>query len=281
MKLYRIADWDKHYEMRDTKRIDGPLKWIPVTTKTDGFGFGMIRMQKNAPELLAAWYLMLGIAAKQAREDRGKLMRDGNPLTACDLALMTGFPERIFDAAFSFFSNPRQGWLVAEDLPKMPQPAAKVCSDAASCGEFGVQDRTGQEKTEQNKTGEDRPDASGPRNDSQWLDSLAGNPAYKHVAVKTEHAKMLVWCSAHNRKPTRRRFVSWLNRCEVPLNFPTGAQKPANSIPEPEGWRNWINENAPNSVYARGGTHEGERWERLDASTQRWIAGKIGERGAA
>ena len=120
-----------------------------------------------------------------------------------------------------------------------------------------------------------------PATDSEWLDSLASNPAYKHVAVKTEHAKMLVWCSAHNRQPTRRRFVSWLNRCETPLNLQATSQKPANSIPEPEGWRNWINENAPDSVYSRGGTHEGERWNRLDATTQRWIAVKIGERGAA
>lgn len=139
MKLYSINGWATHFEMRDTKRIDGPMKWIPIPTKTDGLGFARMRQDKRAVDLLAAWHLMLGVAAKQPRAHRGRLVRDGQPLTACDLALMTGFPARIFEHALEFFSQPSPGWLLAEEF----------ATDAATCGENGLQDRTGQEKTGQ------------------------------------------------------------------------------------------------------------------------------------
>ena len=41
--LYKIANWHALYESRESHRTAGPLKWIPVPTKTDGLGFGLLR----------------------------------------------------------------------------------------------------------------------------------------------------------------------------------------------------------------------------------------------
>jgi hypothetical protein len=155
--LYKIANWHALYETRESHRSSGPMKWVPVVTKTDGFGFGLLRQEKNRAELLAAWYLMLGIAAKQPRELRGSLMRDGQPLTAEDLELMTGFPSKIFSDAFAFFAQPRQGWLSKEafatfrascaELGNGLPLSAQAARNLALCSaEMPPQDRTGQDR---------------------------------------------------------------------------------------------------------------------------------------
>lgn len=66
---------------------------------------------------------MCDIASKSGdREQRGRLIRDGRPLNAEDMALMTGFPQSIFEKALTFFSDPSQGWITAEPL-ETPLPA--------------------------------------------------------------------------------------------------------------------------------------------------------------
>ena len=34
--LYKIANWHALYESRESHRTAGPMKWLPVVTKTDG-----------------------------------------------------------------------------------------------------------------------------------------------------------------------------------------------------------------------------------------------------
>jgi hypothetical protein len=55
-------------------------------------------------------------------------------------------------------------------------------------------------------------------------------------------------------------------------------------IEEPFDWRNWINENSPDTPYARGGEKEGAQWSELDRSYQTYLVeqiGRLGHRGAA
>lgn len=51
--------------------------------------------------------------------------------------------------------------------------------------------------------------------------------------------------------------------------------------PEPLGWRNWINENTPDAVFARGGDREGAQWSDLDAGYRRYLIEKLAGRTAA
>jgi len=60
--------------------------------------------------------------------------------------------------------------------------------------------------------------------DEEWIKTLEDNPIYKGIEVRILHGKMLVWCENNGKKPTRRRFVNWLNREDKPLG--KGIDKP-------------------------------------------------------
>lgn len=53
--------------------------------------------------------------------------------------------------------------------------------------------------------------------DDDFLKSLKDNPVYEGLDVDELYQKMLVWCKTNGKKPTKRRFVNWLNREERPL----------------------------------------------------------------
>lgn len=274
MTLYRIKNWEKYYEISDTKKVQGPLQWVAVRTKTDGFGYLRLTQQKNRAELLAAWYLMLGIAAKQNREDRGRLARDGIPLTPDDMELLTRFPAQLFDNALVFFSDPKQGWLESETIGQHPIPSDGATKSSDLSGPTG-QDRTGH--TEQDRTLAQSVRAAGaaPASDSEWLVELSRNPAYTGINVSVEHGKMVAWCEAHRKQPTRRRFVNWLNRAERPMQVGQGRPAPRPAVPEPHGWKAYLNRTYPDAVYAVGGKSEAHEWSQLPTDVQTKLAGEI------
>ena len=59
--------------------------------------------------------------------------------------------------------------------------------------------------------------------DFDWRKSLAENPAYSGIDIEVEFGKMVAWCEVKKRKPSRQRFVNWLNRAERPMQL---AKKP-------------------------------------------------------
>ncbi len=58
--------------------------------------------------------------------------------------------------------------------------------------------------------------------DEEWLQMVKSNPAYQGLDVDLVFAKLQAWCATKGRKPTRARFLNWLNREEKPL---TGGQQ--------------------------------------------------------
>lgn len=117
----------------------------------------------------------------------------------------------------------------------------------------------------------EKPQKQPKQTDEQWLAELATSSAYRGIDVRREHAKALVWAAANKKTMSRRRFVNWINKCEPTMGQQTPSGSISTSLPEPNGWRAWINENAPDSVYARGGAREGEQWSALDRTTQDWL----------
>jgi len=118
----------------------------------------------------------------------------------------------------------------------------------------------------------EKPKKQPKQTDAEWLAELATSPAYRGIDVRREHAKALVWASANKKTMSRRRFINWVNRCETAMAPQAGrAFDSPPSMSEPNGWRAWINENATESVYARGGAQEGAQWSGLDRATQDWL----------
>ena len=116
-----------------------------------------------------------------------------------------------------------------------------------------------------------KPQKQPKQTDAEWLADLATSPAYRGIDIRREHAKALVWATANKKTMSRRRFVNWINKCEPTMGQQTPSASISTSLPEPNGWRAWVNDNAPDSVYARGGAREGEQWSALDRTTQDWL----------
>ena len=290
MTLYSIKDWARHFEVRDTNRVDGPLKWLPVPTKTDGFGFSRIAAQKDGAQLLAAWYLILGVAAKQDRADRGKLMRNGWPLTAADLATITRFPPALFSRALAFFSDSAQGWLEKTDseipaaqmvLPTSDEdcaPSVRRADENAAPMRFSRPYRTGQDRTGQENRQIACAAGAAPTaapSDSDWLTQIAASPAYQGIDVPREWAKATEWCAVKRKKLSRARFINWLNRAERPIAGSFRPSVTAQAIPEPQGWRAYLNHEYPDSRFSAGQPDEAHEWKDLDREIQQKLAREL------
>lgn len=60
--------------------------------------------------------------------------------------------------------------------------------------------------------------------DDAYLEELQRSPAYSHLNVKAQFARMVEWCKPRDRDPNRLTLIGWLNREPPP---PVEAQKPA------------------------------------------------------
>lgn len=60
----------------------------------------------------------------------------------------------------------------------------------------------------------DRPRKPSDQSDEEWLIALKADKAFEGIDVDRELAKMRRWCQENNQRPSRRRFVNWLNRVD-------------------------------------------------------------------
>lgn len=114
MTLYFIKDWQLLFETNETRKLKA-LTWWPKPNKHDGIGFRRMARERDKVALFCAWNLIGDIASKTTpKERRGYLERDGRPLDAEDMSVMTDFPAEIFTRALGFFGSSSVGWLCAE-----------------------------------------------------------------------------------------------------------------------------------------------------------------------
>ncbi len=101
---------------------------------------------------------------------------------------------------------------------KTSPPAAKFAAPEPSLIQPSVKQPSEEPLTAQRTRAREAPDA--------FIAELQLNLAYQSINVEAEYHKMLAWCSANYAKPTRRRFVNWLNRIDV---LPAAAARAAPS----------------------------------------------------
>jgi hypothetical protein len=53
--------------------------------------------------------------------------------------------------------------------------------------------------------------------DEEWIQSLENDPTYQDLNIRQELGKMQRWCETNRQKPSRKRFVNWINRAEKPI----------------------------------------------------------------
>ena len=115
MTLYKIARWAEIYESHETRKLKA-LRYVFMPNTHDGLAFARLASQPNACELYACWVLIVQVASKGTKDERGILARGLLPLTPADLAIMTRFPAQSFQRALEYFSRSDVGWLEAVDV---------------------------------------------------------------------------------------------------------------------------------------------------------------------
>jgi len=113
--VYRVANWDEEYETNETRKLK-ELRWVRWRGPLDELSYRRVAAHPRACEVLAAWGVILQVARGGAHGERGWLMRRGKPLTAEDLAWVSGLPAAVFELALPLLASPAIGWL--EVAPK-------------------------------------------------------------------------------------------------------------------------------------------------------------------
>ncbi len=109
---YRIKNWDRHYETNDTRKLVS-LHWVKVPNQQDSLAYRLIAAHPRGAEIFAAWVLILQVASKGRKDERGNL-----PLSPEELGIVTGFPADIFSVAIEYLKTPKIGWI--EQSPTNP-----------------------------------------------------------------------------------------------------------------------------------------------------------------
>lgn len=109
MRLYKIRDWNKHYENSRTRTM-AVMRWVPVPNKHDGGGYIELVSGRDGSAMLGAWVAVLQVASKCT--PRGILVRgNGNPHTSASLSAITRLSEDCIEKMLNKASSKDIGWI--------------------------------------------------------------------------------------------------------------------------------------------------------------------------
>lgn len=125
MKAYRITDWNKHYEIAQSRACKR-TSWVAVPNSHDGVGYATLAQHERFPEIFAAWILMLQVASKMPIRGllvSGKLVDnhvvDPKPLTPRSLAIRTRCRHTdSFKLALETLVSDEIGWIEEVDYER-------------------------------------------------------------------------------------------------------------------------------------------------------------------
>lgn len=136
---YRIKDWHR-YMPADAKKCS-VMQWVAIPINHDGMGYIEIMARPDGVRIVGGWLLILQVAARCP--ERGLLVSDGGRvLRAREIALKTRSSEDDISAALAACLE--QEWIEEVEVSGCRPDAVRMPSR--------LQDRTGQDITEQDKT---------------------------------------------------------------------------------------------------------------------------------
>lgn len=117
MTIYRIADWDAHFENNRTRELKY-LNYVPIPNKMDGDGYTELLDHDDGASHFGAWCAIIQIASRCT--PRGTLVRHigtipqggAMPHTSATLARISRINRSVFDSAIPRLIS--IGWL--EDI---------------------------------------------------------------------------------------------------------------------------------------------------------------------
>jgi len=113
--IYRIKDWNTHFENNRTRELKR-LLWLPFPNKHDGDGYTELLNHKDGVAHFGCWCAICQVASKC--DPRGTLLRDGERQhDSASLSRMTRIPIKMLKPAMERLVN--IGWLETYDNPAL------------------------------------------------------------------------------------------------------------------------------------------------------------------
>lgn len=114
MKAYHFKDWDELYENNSSRTVVS-LTYFCQPNKLVGEGVGFMLMQPDGLELYGTLGFLKGLASTSNRTNRGWLVRNGTPMDALRMAMLTRLPQEKIQRALDFFSTAPMDWLLLDE----------------------------------------------------------------------------------------------------------------------------------------------------------------------
>lgn len=112
--VYRIKDWEIHYECSDTKKVKSFSKYVPVPNRMDGSGYARLMNHPNGSAHYGAWIALVIVASKC--DTRGVLAhKNGEGFDIETISLMTRVPVQIFEELLPRLLSKKIDWLEVID----------------------------------------------------------------------------------------------------------------------------------------------------------------------
>jgi hypothetical protein len=131
MKVYRIKNWNLHYENNRTRELKNTF-WVPIPNKLDNDGYTLIMDQKNGACIFGAWIACVEVASRC--EPRGTLLRDPDtPHDSASLSRITRVPVALINTMLKLCIE-KCNWIEYIDLESnevIPHDAAEISQDVA------------------------------------------------------------------------------------------------------------------------------------------------------
>lgn len=136
--VYKVRDWDRHFETSESRKRKSPLTWIGVPTKHDGRGFNRLKRHADWPAVYGAWVLIVAVAAKCPT--RGTLADEDGPFTSLDISDKVGLPQELVQRCLDLLASQQDGIMWIEAVPadsgksqQAPAESASAPADASRC----------------------------------------------------------------------------------------------------------------------------------------------------
>ncbi len=131
MKVYRIKDWDIHYENNRTKEMK-EMRWVPIPNSHDGDGYCQMVDGPRGGAVLGAWLACVQTAS--TCRPRGTLLRKGfQAHTPASLAAKTRLPKADFEEMLKRAVLPSVQWIEVIEISELtgevdgvPQAPAEI-----------------------------------------------------------------------------------------------------------------------------------------------------------
>jgi hypothetical protein len=110
IKALHIKQWDSLYETAETRKIR-KLTFYAKPNKLVGLGINRTRQHERGLEFLGVWNLMVDLASQSEQGQRGWFIRNGEALTAQEIAYLISIPQEPVEGAIKHFLTKGIAWL--------------------------------------------------------------------------------------------------------------------------------------------------------------------------